>query len=420
MEEKRSAADRRGMARASGASFRLAVAAHGVEGGPRIGRISGAHAGDLETPAMLLPTRRGAPTHITPDLADALNADGTLAAQVSVLHFLEFPNKDTLRESGRGIHQFAGLGKYFVMSTLRDVLHPELSDKRNTKTSVHLDTPAGYRHVSVENYMDTVLALKPDMFVALSDDVGTNATGKRLDKSLQRTKQWTVECLDRAKEADCHGIMLAPLVGGNSLEHRRRAAEAVREIQDVAGYAWTDFGAGETEEERLQALKLSMGLLPTEKLRYATGMRTVQEILQCVALGMDLFDSAYVHEVSSRGQAFTFPSDPQNGLEKAKLVGQTNGRASLPFLVELEDKVFERDPLPISPGCECMACQEYSRQYIHHLWHSKELLADVLLQVHNYHHFSKFMSSVRASIKEGTFLELQTAWMEMYGTDGRV
>ena len=420
MEQAGAAADSETMARATGASFRLAAAAQGVEGGPRIGRIAGTFAGDLETPAMLLPTRRGAPTHITPDHAESLAAGGPLAAQVSVVHFLEFPNKETLRSSGRGIHQFAGLRKYFVLSTLRDTLHPELSDKRNTKNSVHTNTPSGYRHVNVDSYMDTVLALKPDMFVALSDDVGANATGKRLDKSLQRTKLWTIECLARAKESDCHGIMLAPIVGGNSPDHRRRATEAARELQEVAGFAWTDFGTGESAEERLQAMEVSIGMLPAEKLRYAAGMRTVQEMLQCVTLGVDLFDSAHVHEVSSQGQAFTFLLDPRHATEKVGLMEGTNGHTEVPYMVNLKDEVFDKDPLPISPGCTCMACQEYSRQYIHHLLHSRELLAEVLLQVHNYHHFLRFMHGVRDSIRDGSFPDLQTAWVGMYGTEEQV
>lgn len=396
-------------------AFRLLKTASGAEGNPRLGKILGSRSGDLDTPAALLPTRRGAPTHLTPDQLEVLGGSGSLGAQVCTSHFLDFPDKDTLNENGFGIHHFAGLGNCFVLAILLDSLQSGLTEKSNTTTSVHVDTPSGCRYVDVGRYMDTVLAMKPDMFVALSDDVNSGANEKRLDRSLERTKRWTEECLIRAKEANCHKMMLAPIMGGISPTHRRQAAESVRELEDVVGFAWTDLGTIEDGEARLQALRSTVDLLPLEKLRYAAGIGTIQELLHCIAMGVDLVDSSFVEKHSVLGLAYTFPLS----LHFSKLVTCENSRRETASSVQrpqinLQSPEYAEDEQPILAGCSCMACQEYSRSYIHHLLQSNELLGDVLLQVHNFHHIISFMSTVRASIAEGTFGSLWNAWIELY------
>lgn len=131
-----------------------------------------------------------------------------------------------------------------------------------------------------------------------------------------------------------------------------------------------------------------------------------------MTLGMDLFDTSYVATATAAGLAASFPVSPEH---EQQLKQQAGGEAaaaepdaaagSSDGKINLWSLTYRLDKGPLVPGCQCFACQNHSRAYVHHLLHVHEMLADVLLEVHNTHHWQLFFAAIRQAIAEGRLQE---------------
>jgi queuine tRNA-ribosyltransferase len=153
---------------------------------------------------------------------------------------------------------------------------------------------------------------------------------------------------------------------------------------------------GETKSERNDFTQLSAELLPVDRPRYLMGVGTPLDILEAVHRGVDMFDCILPTALAQRGVAFT---------SQGKLQLR---RSAYKFLDEKLD-----------PECQCRACDFHSKAYIHHLVKAGEPLGWHLLGIHNLHFYHQLMAAMRASIFNGTFLQLyndRKEWLDR--TDG--
>ncbi|KAL9274924.1 Queuine tRNA-ribosyltransferase accessory subunit 2-like protein [Drosera capensis] len=129
-----------------------------------------------------------------------------------------------------------------------------------------------------------------------------------------------------------------------------------------------------------------------------------EEVLQGVAAGIDLFDATYVYHLTLEGQALTFPvsSTHENGKEHISNnhLGDFGGDLTK---INLRAMVYRKDVSPIVDGCSCYTCRTHTRAYLHHLLNVHEMLAQILLEIHNTHHYLAFFRAIREAIKKGTF-----------------
>ncbi|CAN6458323.1 unnamed protein product [Victoria cruziana] len=350
----------------------------------------------LETPALVLPTRKGLPVFITRDLLQSLPSPDSHIFQVSPLHFLECPSPKTISSIG-GVHQLLGLHDYGFAAVARDSL-VSLPDNRGTnRMGASFDTPSGRRLLKPEEYMELMCSLRPNIWASMADEVPAWVSEKRNATSVDRTVRWLDDCisLDPANGA----AVLGTVVGGSSLEQRRRCACEVAK-RNVAGFCIGGFGLGEDMEERPALLNAVTEALPKEKVRYICGLGLPEEVLQGVHAGIDLFDTTYIYHLTIGGFALVFPLDNGDGPVHDYVPHYEGGDFTK---INLRATIYRKDTSPLVEGCSCYSCQNHTRAYINHLLNVHEMLAQILLEIHNTHHYLAFFQLVRKAIKQGNF-----------------
>jgi queuine tRNA-ribosyltransferase len=149
---------------------------------------------------------------------------------------------------------------------------------------------------------------------------------------------------------------------------------------DFSGYAIGGLSVGEPKKIALAMVEETVSLLPEDKPRYLMGLGSPEDLVEGVARGIDIFDSALPTRVARNGALFT---------------GQ--GRRNI------GNAAFSRMESPIAPDCNCYTCRTFSAAYLHHLFKSEELLAYRLATIHNLYFIHNLMLKIRGTILDGTF-----------------
>ncbi|KAK9685899.1 hypothetical protein K7432_015331 [Basidiobolus ranarum] len=349
----------------------------------------------METPNCLMYSHRGATPHLTPDVARTVPNRGI---QISLSHMLDnLPPVSIKFEPG--LHKLLNLEDYFVFVDMLDP-SPELEQTPfNGEKYISVNTYGGMRKITPEDFIKTVNVYKPDITIAMADIVvDKNPSAKRARNSVNRTLKWLDEIIaEKQQNIRLFGV----LVGSQHEGERQRCAEEVVK-RNVDGYVLDARSFDVTLEEKERLLKISLDCLPTDKPRMGYGFSTPDEILRGVSLGIDLFDSTFPCTVTEKGHALTFKFCQQ----------QDDTSADLAY--DLWDPKNKKDQRPFLEGCECFACQNHTRCYTHHLLNTHEMLASVLLMVHNFHHYSRFFKEIRDSISNNTFEQKRGDFLLQY------
>ncbi|EEF35976.1 queuine tRNA-ribosyltransferase, putative [Ricinus communis] len=324
---------------------------------------------EIETPALLLSTRKGLPHFISPDLLPSLPYPHSALLQCSPLHFLEGVSRKTISHIG-GLHQMVGLHDSAFVAVPRDSIQclPECGS--TNKFGASFETPCGRRLIKPSEYLQMISSIRPNIWATLADEVPAWVSDKRNKTSVERTVKWLDEC-----------ISLSPKIA-------------------FAGYWIGGFGLGESMDERPALLDAVSDSLPGEKPRLICGLGLPEEVLQAVAAGIDLFDSSYIYNLTLGGFALIFPLDR---IEINTSHDQSTDMGIDGTKINLRATVYRKDTSPIVASCTCYTCQNHTKAYINHLLNVHEMLAQILLEIHNTHHFLGFFRSIREAIKDGKF-----------------
>ncbi|KAG8633598.1 queuine tRNA-ribosyltransferase accessory subunit 2 [Manihot esculenta] len=386
-------------------SMKFAVKAWSNGGKARTGVLYlGTCPSPLETPALLLSTRKGLPHFISPDLLPSLPHPDSFLLQVSPLHFLEGPSVTTISNIG-GLHQMLRLHDYAFAAVARDSIQclPE-SDSTN-KLGASFETPCGRRLIKPAEYLQMISSMRPNIWAALADEVPAWVSDKRNKTSVDRTIKWLDECIELSPQG---GVVFGAVVGGSKVDERKRCAQEIAK-RNVSGFWIGGFGLGESMLERPALLEAVMDSLPEEKPRLICGLGLPEEVLQGVATGVDLFDSSYIYNLTLGGFALTFPLDRietnASGFQSTDMgVDQTK--------INLKATVYRKDTSPIVASCTCYTCLNHTKAYINHLLNVHEMLAQTLLEIHNTHHYLGFFRSIREAIKDGKFEQFRQMFIQ--------
>lgn len=166
------------------------------------------------------------------------------------------------------------------------------------------------------------------------------------------------------------GINQGAIFDDIRIEH----AKQIREL-DLPGYAVGGLAVGESHEQMYFILDAVVEHLPRNKPVYLMGVGTPENILEAVERGVDFFDCVYPTRNGRHGHVYT-----------------ENGR------LNLSNEKYKTDPSPIEEGCDCLACQNYSRAYIRHLLKAKEMLGYRLCSIHNLSFYNRLMENIRNAI----------------------
>ncbi|XAR57531.1 tRNA-guanine(34) transglycosylase [Bertholletia excelsa] len=182
-----------------------------------------------------------------------------------------------------------------------------------------------------------------------------------------------------------------------------------------AGFWIGGFGLGESMDERSALLNAVTDILPEQKPRQISGLGLPEEVLQGVAAGVDLFDSTYIYHLTLGGFALTIPLDR---IERDISYSKLSYTGSDQSKINLKATFYRKDTSPIVDGCSCYTCQNHTKAYINHLLNVHEMLAQILLEIHNTHHYLRFFRAIREAIKDRRFEQFYQHFIEeRRGTD---
>ena len=254
---------------------------------------------------------------------------------------------------------------------------------------VNVVTGSGRQTATAEAWAATVQALRPTLFETLSAFTDASKGKGRQQKVVQQATELAAAGVDvLGDRSRAFGVVN----GGLSLRLRKQALEAVLALK-CGGLSLGALGTDERADEREALLRELAPHLPADKPRMIASIDSIDAIVQCVALGVDLFVSDLPQRLAEEGIALRLVLDPAD----AALGADRSLR--------LRDAQYRLANEPLDAACGCHSCANYTRAYINHLLLTHEMLALTLLMVHNMHTLEQFFVAVRSQLNAGTFDE---------------
>jgi queuine tRNA-ribosyltransferase subunit QTRTD1 len=271
----------------------------------------------------------------------------------------------------------------------------------NSNTGISICTSVGFRYLKVKDYISTAAALQPDICVAPADIMFDHKPSvKRAEKMAGRTAVWLRDTLAQKEACREEGsditvfASLLPIAAEQQPWYTNQLAEDFRDL--VSGLVVYDADSLDIIDEPLAELPILALTAPANP----------RQLLHEISLGVDLFVLPFITGATDAGIALDFAFPPPKS-EQASSAQQSLG-------VDLWSPDHATDLGPLRAGCECYTCKNHHRAYLQHLLSAKEMLAWVLLQLHNHHVVDEFFAGVRESISSGSFEKDKDAFERYY------
>ena len=301
-------------------------------------------------------------------------------------HLYLRPGIDTLEAAG-GLHRFmnwdlpiltdSGGFQVFSLAANRKINEEGVLFQSHIDGSKHLFTP--------EKVMDIERSIGGDIIMAFDECPPANSEYKYALDSMNLTHRWLKRCFARFNETpDKYGYTqnLFPIVQGTVYHDLRRASCEYIGSFEAAGNAIGGLSVGEPEPVMYEICQLCCENLPLNRPRYLMGVGTPWNILECIALGIDMFDCVMPTRNGRNAMLFT-----------------TKG------VINIDNKKWERDFSPIDDGLDCEASQYYNKAYLRHLFKSGEILSLTIASIQNLAFYLWLVKQARKHIIEGDFLD---------------
>jgi queuine tRNA-ribosyltransferase len=363
---------------------RFSYTLHATDGKARTGVISTPR-GEIRTPAFMPVGTAGTVKAMMPESVRATGADILLG---NTYHLMLRPTAERIDRLG-GLHKFMNWdrpiltdsGGFQVMSLagLR-----KLTEKGVTFKS-HID---GSRHeLTPERSMEIQRLLGSDIVMCFDECPALPADRDRIAESMRLSMRWAA----RSREAfgDRPGYALFGIQqGGLEEDFREESAKALIDI-GFDGYAIGGLAVGEGQEAMFKVLDFAPDMLPVDKPRYLMGVGKPSDIVGAVARGVDMMDCVLPSRSGRTGQVFT-----RYGV------------------LNIKNAKHAEDTRPLDETCNCPACTNYTRAYLHHVFRSQEMISGMLLTWHNLQYYQTFMQEMRDAIAAGGFEAFQNQFYQ--------
>lgn len=353
-----------------------------TDGVARAGTLRTQH-GDVQTPAFMPVGTQASVKGLSPD---ELRASGASMILANAYHLYLRPGADVIANAG-GLHSFmswnhpiltdSGGFQIFSLSRLARV------DDDGYHFASHLDgTPHSFTPASVVALQE---ALGSDVAMVLDDLAPAGVDESRATQAAERTLRWAEQALHAKKNPR---QLTFAIVQGSTFEPLRRQHARRLSALDFPGYAIGGLWVGESKAESLRMAAVTCEELSDQKPRYLMGVGTPEDLLACVAVGVDLFDCVYPTRCARHALALT-----------------SQGR------LNLRNAQYTADYRPLDDRCRCAACTQFSRAYLAHCFRAGELLGPRMLSLHNVTFMEHLAHEARKAIFERRF----DRWREMTG-----
>lgn len=301
-------------------------------------------------------------------------------------HLYLRPGIDLLEKSG-GLHQFISWNKpiltdsggyqVYSLSERRKITEEGVSFRSHIDGSKHLFTP--------ENAMDIQKSIGADIIMAFDECTPYPCDFNYANTSMHMTHRWLKRCVDHFNSSPSkygYNQSLFPIVQGSTYSDLRKKSAEVIASFDMPGNAIGGLSVGEPAELMYKHTDEVCTILPEDKPRYLMGVGTPVNILECIALGVDMFDCVMPTRNARNGMLFTSEG-----------------------IINIKNKKWENDLSPIDPNGKATVDLMYSKAYLRHLIISKELLGAQIASIHNLTFYLWLVKEARTKIIDGNFHE---------------
>jgi queuine tRNA-ribosyltransferase len=350
--------------------------------------------GDIRTPAFMPVGTAATVKAMLPQSVRETGADILLG---NTYHLMLRPGAERVARLG-GLHKFmdwprpiltdSGGFQVMSLSALRKI------SEEGVKFQSHIDGHEEF--LSPERAMHIQAQLGSDIQMVFDECPALPATHAGIEKSMSLSMRWARRSKSAFQEQleeertgrACFGIVQ----GGTFADLRVRSAEALKEI-GFDGYAVGGLAVGEPQSAMFETLEATTPHLPADRPRYLMGVGKPDDIVGAVLRGIDMFDCVLPTRSGRNGQAFT--SEGALNLKNAR---------------------FADDAAPLDAGCDCPACRQFSRAYLHHTVKSGEIIAGMLLTWHNLTHYQRLMEELRQAVSQSRLSD----WVRQYRAAGKM
>ncbi|MDD4803868.1 MAG: tRNA guanosine(34) transglycosylase Tgt [Candidatus Pacebacteria bacterium] len=406
----------------------------------RVGTIETAH-GVIETPAFVVVGTKGTVKSLNPEQIRDTGAQVVLA---NTYHLYLQPGDESVKKMGglnkmmnwkgpsmtdSGGFQVFSLGAAYgkeiskiLQITDPSLLIPERFDDSNAPRlakigqdgvsfTSHIDGSVHY--ITPEKSIQIQHNLGADMIFAFDECTSPAEDLKYQEEALERTHAWARRSLEEhlkliesgkktlfeEEQSDGKGESLRSfpalfgiIQGGRDENLRKKSAKVISEME-VDGEKFDGFGIGGSfaKEDMSTAVKWVNEILPEEKPRHLLGIGEPEDLFMGIENGIDLFDCVLPTRLGRNGTIYT-----------------KTGK------IHIMNNEFRIDIKPIEEGCECYTCKNYSRAYLCHLFHGKEMLGGTLASIHNIYFIVNLVKKIRQSILDNNFDGFKKGFLEKY------
>ncbi len=345
-----------------------------VDGSARAGTLRTSH-GNILTPAFMPVGTQASVKSLDPrDLKEV----GTQIVLANNYHLYLRPGVQTIEDLG-GLHNFmnwhepiltdSGGFQGYSLQHLRKITKDAIIFKSHIDGSNHVFTPE-----AAIKYQEKLGA---DIIMPLDLCVSSDSSQTEVQDAMQQTHKW----LDRSIHAkkDSRQILFGIVQGGMFSDLRKQSADYVSSL-NLPGYAIGGLSVGESKSKMYEIVSLTVPYLPDNAPRYLMGVGSPEDLVECVNMGIDLFDCVLPTRIARNSALFA-----------------PEGR------INISTAKFKTWNRPVQEDCDCYTCENFTAAYLHHLFRTKELLAFRLASIHNLRFIMNLMQNMRESIKNHTF-----------------
>ena len=366
--------------------------------------------GAIETPVFMPVGTAGTVKGIRFDELEGADLDAKIILG-NTYHLWLRPGIETIKRMG-GLHRFIGWERAlltdsggFQVWSLGDL---RKINEDGVEFRSHID--GSQRFLSPEVSMEVQAALGSDIVMVFDECAPGEATHEQASTSMRLTARWAKRsrvAFDALQSADADLGRLAPtgeltgaqalfgIVQGAGYGDLRSTSLGLTAAVGFDGYAIGGLSVGEEKSLMFQVISELTPRMPSDKPRYLMGVGTPEDLINAVALGVDMFDCVLPTRNGRTGQAFT-----------------SRGK------VNIKNARWTDDSRPLDERCECSVCGRHSRAYLRHLYLAGEMLASMLITHHNLAFFLDTMRGVRQSIRSGVFPDFRRVFTERLRANG--
>jgi queuine tRNA-ribosyltransferase len=352
-----------------------------TDGNARRGRVKLNH-GVVETPIFMPVGTYGSVKAMSPLELNEIDAQIILG---NTFHLWLRPGLDVIAKFG-GLHKFMGWDKPILTDSGGFQVFSLGAMRKITEEGVHFASPINgdKLFLSPEVSMQIQRVLNSDIVMQFDECTpyeidGRPATQVEAAQSMRMSLRWAQRSTDEFRQGGNPNALFGIVQGGMFESLRDESLDGLKQI-DFDGFAIGGLSVGEPKEEMMRVLAHTGPQLPADKPHYLMGVGTPEDLVAGVASGIDMFDCVMPTRNARNGWLFTRFGD-----------------------IKIKNARYKEDEKPLDETCDCYACRNFSRAYLHHLHRTGEILGARLNTIHNLHYYLQLMKEIRAAIDDSRF-----------------